>query len=176
MRWENRSTTLRTLLAIAALLAVPHLSSLIGKELLRPLAEPLDRLLAIHRYREVTGYAGLGLVLVAMSVSVRPGRVRLALLRQQSRAVHITVGLLLLVAVLLHTGGTWGAHLNGLLLVGLQLAVFIALAGKWFENRHLESGAGGIAGIRTIWLPAHLLAVALLLVFLVLHLFSVYYF
>lgn len=176
MRWENRRTTLWALLAFAVLLAAPHLSSLMGNELLRPAVEPLDRLLRIHRYREVTGCIGLGLVLVALSVTLRPGSIRLPFLRQKSRAVHITVGLLLLVVVLLHTGGTWGARLNGLLLASVQLAIFIALAGKLLENRRLASGGGGIGRIRTLWLPAHLLAVTLVLVFLGFHVFSVLYF
>ena len=176
MRWENRCTTVRTLLVLAVVLVVPHFSSLMGRELLRPAVGPLDRLLKIHMYREVTGYLALSLVLVALSVSLKPTSVRLPCLRRKYRIVHIVVGLLLLVIVLLHTGGTYGAHLNGLLLASAQLAILIALAGKLLENRRLESGAGGVGRIRALWLPAHLLAVALLLVFLVFHVFSVYYF
>lgn len=176
MRWENRCTTLRTLLGLAVLLAVPHLSSLLGNELLIPAVKPLDRLLAIHRYREVTGYLGLALVLAGLSVTLRPGRVRLPFMRQKSRAVHIVVGLLLLLVVLLHTGGSWGANLNGFLLGSLQLAIFIALIGKLLENRRIESREAGIGRLRAVWLPAHLMAVAALLVLLVFHIFSVYYF
>lgn len=176
MRWENRRATLWTLLAFAAVLALPHLSALLGRELLRPLVEPLDRLLAIHRYREVTGYLGLALVLVALSVSPRTGRVRLASVRQKSRAVHIVIGVLLLLIVLLHTGGTWGKNLNGLLLASVQLAIFIALIGKLLENRRIESGAGQIGSLRKVWLSAHLAAVAGFLVFLVFHVLSVFYF
>ena len=175
MRWENRCTILKVLLGIAVLLALPHLSSLMGRELLRGAVEPLDRLLQIHRYREVTGYVGLGLVLLALSISVPAGKRRLPYF-QKSRAVHIVVGVLLLLIILLHTGGTWGAHLNGLLLTSLQLAIFIALIGKLLENRRLEGQTGGAGGIRRIWLPAHLLAVGALLVFLAFHVFSVYYF
>lgn len=176
MRWENRCTILKVLLAIGVLLAIPHLSSLMGKEWLRGAAEPLDRLLRIHRYREITGFTGLGLVLVALVVTLRPGRAYLPFLRQRSRIVHIVVGLLLLLVILLHTGGTWGAHLNGLLLASLQLAIFIALIGKLLENRHLERQTRGAGDIRRIWMPAHLLAVGAMLVFLAFHIFSVYYF
>ena len=176
MRWENCWTTLQVLLAIGVLLAIPHLSSLLGRELLRGTVTPLDELLGIHRYREVTGYVGLGLVLVALSISVRPGKVRLPFPRRSSRAVHIVVGLVLLLVILLHTGGKWGAHLNGLLLASLQLSIFIALTGKLLENRHMEKGTGGAGKARAVWLPAHLLAVVALLVFLAFHIFSVYYF
>jgi nitrite reductase (NADH) large subunit len=176
MRWENRCTTLRVLLAIGVLLAIPHLSSLLGRELLRGAVAPLDGLLGIHRYREITGYVGLGLVLAALLISLRPVKVRLPFLSGSSRAVHITVGVLLLLAILLHTGGKWGAHLNGLLLASLQLAIFIALTGKLLENQRLDKRDGSAGRVRAVWMPAHLVAVAALLVFLAFHIFSVYYF
>jgi hypothetical protein len=176
MRWEYRYAPLRVLLTIGVLLALPFVSSLMGKELLRGVVTPLDRLLEVHRYREVTGYLGLGLVLAALAISVQPGKLRLPFLRRGSRGAHIIIGLALLLVILLHTGGKWGTHLNGLLLWSLHLAIFTALTGKLLENRRMEMGAGGVGGLRAVWLLIHLLAVAALLVLLMFHMLSVYYF
>lgn len=176
MRWENRCAILRVLLAIGAVLAIPSYLSLMGRELLRGTITPLDKWLEIHRYREISGYVGFILVLVALGISVPSGKLRLPFLRLKSRGAHMIVGLMLLLVVLFHTGGKWGAHLNGFLLGSLHLAIFTALTGKFFENRTMEKGTGGVAGVRTVWLPIHLLAVAALLVFLAFHVFSVYYF
>jgi hypothetical protein len=176
MRWEYRVAPLRNLLLLAALLAVPHLSSLMGEELLRPAAQPLDRMLEVHRYREITGYLGLALTLVALSVARRKPGIPVPFSRHTFRSAHIVLGLALLGVVVLHTGGTWGSNLNGLLLGSFLLTIFIALIGKLLENRRLESRATKVNDLRNVWLSAHLLMVAVTLVLLVFHVLSVYYF
>jgi hypothetical protein len=176
MRWEYRVGPLRSLLLLGVLLAMPHLSSLMGYELLRPAAQPLDRMLEVHRYREVTGYLGLAMTLAALVLARSKPGIRVPFSRQTFRSAHIVLGLVLLIVIVLHTGGTWGSNLNGSLLASLLLTIFVALIGKLLENRRLESPGTKVNDLRAVWLSVHLLLVAVTLVLLAFHVLSVYYF
>jgi nitrite reductase (NADH) large subunit len=179
MRWEYRVTTMRALLCVEVLTVLPLLSSLLGKELLRPSIQGLDRLLESRLYREITGFTALALVLLAMTLILsKRTRLPLPYSRRQARGLHVLIGLGPLLVILLHTGGHWGSNVNGVLLGALLLTVSIAVVGKLVENHRVEQpGENGSAQrVRSIWLHAHLIAVAVLLVLLPLHIFLAYYF
>jgi hypothetical protein len=139
MRWESRFTPHAVLLAGAVLLATPLIASLLGADVLRAWVTRLGRLMDYHRFREVTGYAGLALIIFELLLSVRkrttmpmPGSI------PRWRVVHMFTGTGLVLVIVIHTGGRWGVNLNGLLLATFMAATFIGLGGKMLEARMIE--------------------------------------
>jgi hypothetical protein len=139
MRWETRFASQGLLFAIALSLATPLLASLLGMEVLRERIAGLGSLLESHRFRELTGYAALALILFALSLSLRK-RTSLPLPASfpRWRVVHMVTGVCLVLLIVVHTGGRWGTNLNGWLLSALILVTFVGLAGKLAEARRIE--------------------------------------
>ena len=172
MRWENRVLPLLLLLGFALVMSLPLWASLLGEELVEP---PAGSLL-FRTFQVQTGYAGLALVMAVLSLSLR--RLKLPWLRSlpRSRGLHILLGLIALLVVVAHAGGTWGSHVHGWLVASLLGAVFIALLGKLIENRCIAAHSRGASQIRVVWLSAHLVVVVAFMVLLFFHVLAVYYY
>jgi len=140
VNWETKFSIQLGLLLFSLVIALPLGFSIVGLELTVHAAE-LRSWFENHFFREVTGYVGLSLALLQAALSIRkrfewnfPGPSFPAW-----RGLHILAGILLLAVVVLHTGGRWGWHLNSWLQTAFVLTVFVALAGKVWESRLLES-------------------------------------
>jgi hypothetical protein len=139
MRWERRVLPHAILLGGALLLVAPLIASLLGADILSAWAAWLGRSMERHRFREVTGYIGLTLILFELLLSLRK---RTGLPIPGSfpgwRVVHMVTGAGLVLVIVIHTGGRWGVNLNGLLLAACIAAIFVGLGGKALEARKIE--------------------------------------
>lgn len=134
MRWEARFRPQVVLSAVGVMLAIPLLASLAGAEFLRASVHGVGELMDSHRFREVSGYVGLTLIVFQNLLALRK-RTPVPLKGSYSgwRGVHMLVGVALLLVVVIHTGGRWGVNLNGWLLGAFVGATFVALVGKLLE-------------------------------------------
>jgi hypothetical protein len=100
-----------------------------------------------HLARELTGFAGL--FVVALQVSLAAGK-RLRRLGERGRrrwlALHKVTGPLLLLVVAVHTGGTSGSNANALLWASLCAMLALAQGGHVFKAWvHLRASAANAA-------------------------------
>jgi hypothetical protein len=139
MRWETKLRIQTLLLGIGLLLAIPLVASLLGFDFLRRWIVVLGHLMEHHRFREVSGYVGLALGVFQVFLSLRKRtRFTFGISYPLWRAVHILVGVGILLVVVIHTGGRWGWNLNGWLLSAFILTVFVGLVGKVLEAGLIE--------------------------------------
>jgi hypothetical protein len=139
MRWETRFTAQALLFGVALSLATPLLASLFGVEVLRERIVALVHLMDNHRFRELTGYAALTLILFELLLSLRKRTsLPLPVSFPRWRVAHMMTGVCLVLVIVVHTGGRWGVNLNGWLLSALILVTFVGLAGKLAEARRIE--------------------------------------
>lgn len=170
------------LLITVALLALLLVSAII---LLKPIAFSstvqvqtlADRLWADTFTRQVTGFVVLGISLLSLVFSLRK-RIKRFTFGGFGwwRAVHATIGVLTLLALVTHTGFRMGQNLNRVLMLNfLALALLGALAGAVtaLENR-LDGPAA--RRLRALWTWSHILLVWPLPVLLVFHVLASYYF
>lgn len=157
-------------LAIAVLQPIPLSSSVQIKTL-------ADRLWTDTFTRQVTGFTVLGISLSSLIFSLRKRLKRFTLGGfGWWRAVHATIGVLTLVALVTHTGFRLGQNLNRVLMFNfLALALLGALAGgvTALENR-LDGPAA--RRLRACWTWSHILLVWPLPVLIVFHVLASYYF
>jgi hypothetical protein len=200
MRWEMNLWIQSALLAAGILIVVPLVASLLGFGFLREYVALFRQLMANHRFREVTGFIGLGFGLFQLLLSARK-RTTLSfhLSYPRWRSIHVLAGVISLGVIVVHTGGRWGHNLNGLLLSAFTLTVFSALVGKVLEARLFERmrrkgrrdqlskahipaplrfalGATRLNRLRAVWLGLHIGLTSLFFSLLAFHILSVYYF
>jgi hypothetical protein len=139
MRWEARLTAQLFLCATGLLLSLPLMLSLAGGAQAGSWAGLADRVRDSHPFREVTGYLGLALIIAQSLLSVRK-RTTLSVKGSYAgwRGFHILTGVGLVFVIAVHTGGRWGANLNGWLLFAFIIATFAALVGKLLEAALVE--------------------------------------
>jgi hypothetical protein len=181
VRWENRRSTAAWLALGGLVIAAPFAAVLAGA---RP---PELALLASPRharlFREVTGFAALGAVLLTLAFSLRLRSRGGSPPRRPRRGLHMVAGLAPLGFILLHTGGRWGHNLNGWLETCLLGGILTALAGKlgdsWLLHRLAVAGGRFRAGSRLwrlLWPRLHVLLVVALLALLAFHILLAFYF
>jgi nitrite reductase (NADH) large subunit len=138
----------------------------------------VDRLWRDGAYRQISGFALLGLSALASLLSVRK-RWRVAALAGPFpvwRMVHVVLGVLTLGALAVHTGARTGDNLNFALMASFSAVNIIGgLAGGFTA---IEQKLGTAAGrrFRSALVVAHVLAVWPLPVLITFHVLSVYYF
>lgn len=187
-RWEFRVGPLVLLLSLTLVAVAPLVVSLAGGVPLRQQIEWLGQWLANHRFREITGFVGLGLIGFEVLYSLRKrSRVPLPGHRNGWRSMHILLGSAMIPLIVVHTGGRWGNNLNGLLLTTLVGTILIGLVGKLAEAFKVRrraahpapaqpGGARQGLSLHTSWLSVHTVLVAALVALLGFHVFSVYYY
>lgn len=138
MGWETKFSIQLGLFGLSLVLAMPLGMNLFGIESMAHVAS-FNELTDDHLFREITGYAGLGIALLQVVFSARkrlewnfPGPSFPAW-----RGFHILAGVAFLLIVVIHTGGRLGWNLNGWLQSAFILTVFIGLIGKVWETRLL---------------------------------------
>ncbi len=191
MKWENRLSTIRAMIALTALAVLPFAAPRLSRS---PLGAALSDLLPVEaspRFRQVTGFVVVALMAAAIGFAQHlHHRVPLPVPRRWARAIHMALGTLVAAAILVHTAGHWGYHLNGYLLAAVLLAILVALLGKLLENWILTQRTvtppltierrarlhQAQCRLRPLWLHLHLLLVVASLALLAFHVLSAYYF
>jgi hypothetical protein len=132
---ERRLLLHAGLLAAGVACAVPSVFSLAGGD---PLARGWPRLAPLverNGPRLVSGYACLAFVIFQGLLSARKrAGLTLGIELALWRSAHIGAGLVLMGAVLAHTGGRWGWHLNGWLTAAGLVTALGGLAGNLVEE------------------------------------------
>lgn len=127
--------------------------------------------------KQITGYSVLGLAVLGLLMSLRKRITRFKLFDFASwRSLHLVTGVLLLLALLAHTGLRLGNHLNAhltilfvaLLLLGVMAAFLLSMQHK------LDVVLAKQLKEKLVWL--HILLFWPVPAFLSLHIFKVYYF
>jgi len=128
-------------------------------------------------YKQVTGFTLLGLSLIAMSLSISKRYVQsFKRVFTKMRLVHVVLGVLMLSALILHTGNSLGEGLNQWLMINFLLILLLGgLMSAWLSVEHKTSLSLAMKLRKSLgWL--HILAVWILPVLLGFHVLSVYYF
>lgn len=128
-------------------------------------------------FKQISGFTLLGLSLLAMSVSIFKRYIqKLKKVFSPMRFVHVIIGVLAVVALLLHTGNLKGEGLNQWLLIDfIAVLVIGGLMAFWMGVEHKSSASVG-GKMRRLFGWGHLAAVWALPVLLGFHIFTVYYF
>ncbi len=121
----------RSLLALAVVSLIAALAMLLGPNL--PYASSVQQTVSIdiiwrnHLIKQITGFSILGLFSVALLLSLRKRIPRLQTLGNFAtwRMVHIVLGLLVIVALVAHTGLRLGHGLNFLLMLSFTLTLLV---------------------------------------------------
>jgi hypothetical protein len=176
-----------SLLMLTALIAAPVILAAAGHE------QPwLDLATRSPLARDLTGYAGLLVIAAQLSLATRNRLRRLtAGGRQRWVQLHKATGPLLLLVVVVHTGGRSGSNANALLWGGLCAMIALAQSGHVFkawvrlravslaspaavsldEVTNTESGWVHLAGYQL-----HVVLAIVVTLLLCAHVWSVYYF
>lgn len=204
MSADNRFSVILVLLGLGAVFALPEILSLLGAP---PPAETLGWLgaaLENHRFREITGFVLLGLILFELLLMAQKRTRWLHKIVRghghRMRLIHMCIGIGLVPVIVLHTGGRWGQNLNAWLLTTCLMVVATALLGKAMETfflgrlRKRAKPATAAAGpgnapqapvqrkrpwsmmVHRAWYRLHVVLVGSLVVLLGFHIFAVYYF
>lgn len=189
--------TLIGLTFLSALLLLPFAFSAGYLDFLRDRSFDLHRFLRGELYKQSTGYAALGFVVVEMMLTARKrsrswiGRIKIPGSMQLWRSLHIFLGVGLLAMVLVHTVGANGLNFNAVFLWVFFATTLTALVGVVAETGILESTRsyfgrlpGGtvltkgplIRGLRSIWLASHIFFVCVFALMLAFHIFLAYYY
>ncbi len=196
-------STLIILTLVSALILAPFAFSSWYVPVLREQAFAALEFLHHDGYKLATGFVVLGLVLAEMVLTVRKrGRrwqIKLPGTIQFWRSLHIFLGVGLLGAVLVHTGGKTGDNFNAIFLWVFFAVALSALVGVVAETGILESPAKSfnllpqqlgpvakltptvskgplIRGLRLIWLSSHIILVSIFGVMLAFHIFLAFFF
>jgi hypothetical protein len=116
------------LLAVMLVTAAPLLASLATEPEARQPVGVFASWLERPYFRLMSGYAALAVIVLQLLIAVRL-RARLPGGLPAWKAVHKRSALLLLMLVVLHTGGRWGLNLNGWLVASLVAMILVAQAG-----------------------------------------------
>lgn len=190
--------TLIGLTLLTACLLLPFVFSASYFEALRANAVDLHQFIRGELYKQSTGFAAMGLVLVEVMLTARKrsrgwiGKISLPGSMLLWRSVHIFVGVGLVGMVLVHTLGANGLNFNAVFLGVFFATTLTALVGVVAETGILEStrnyfghlpGSGQpltkgplIRGLRGIWLASHIFFVCVFMVMLVFHIILAYYY
>lgn len=176
-----------SLLLLIAVLAAPAVLAAAGHEQ-SWLAAMAKSALA----RNVSGFAGLALIAVQLSFTARRRMRRLSDgTRSRWLQLHKVTGPLLLLIVVVHTGGRSGSNSNALLWVGICAMLALAQGGHVFKAyvrlRALSLATPGAAALdrvtntETGWVHVagyqlHVVFAVVITLLLCAHVFSVYYF
>ncbi|MGF1512858.1 MAG: hypothetical protein ACFB5Z_04065 [Elainellaceae cyanobacterium] len=183
---------------LTALLLLPFAFSAIYLDRLREESVELHRFMRGELYKQGTGYAALGFVLLEVMLSVRKrsrswiGRIKLPGSMQLWRSVHVFLGVGLVAMVLVHTLGSNGLNFNAALLWVFFATTLTALVGVVAETGILESTRSYfgklpwspvpltkgplIRGLRSLWLVSHIFFVCVFAVMLAFHVALAYYY
>lgn len=183
---------------VTALLLAPFAFSEAYFDLLRANSVDLHDFLRGELYKQGTGFAALGLVLLEVLLTARKrGRGWLVKIKLPGsmmlwRSIHIFLGVGLVGMVLIHTLGANGLNFNAVFLWVFFATTLTALVGVVAETGILESsrssfgpvpGSGTmvskgslIRGLRGIWLISHIFFVCMFGVMLVFHIALAYYY
>lgn len=128
-------------------------------------------------YKQVTGYSLLGLSVLALLVSVSKRYVeKLKPLFINVRLFHVLLATIFIIALVLHTGNSFGEGLNRWLMIDFSLVLLLGgLMSVWMSVEHRVSSSAAMK-LRKWFGWSHLLAVWLLPALLGFHILSVYYF
>jgi nitrite reductase (NADH) large subunit len=156
-------------LVLAALGPLPAAASAMGTH--------VDVLWTTNVGKQVTGYAALAFAFVSLLLSLRKRWARFTFSDVPLfRAFHASLGVLAMVALVLHTGLHLGKNLNRTLMIAmLALALLGSAAGVVTALSHWFSPVRA-RDHRLVWSRAHLIAFWPLPVLLVLHIVAVYYY
>lgn len=128
-------------------------------------------------WKQVSGYSIIGLIALALTVSLRK-RLGLESLGQlyHWRILHTAFGLLAILVLVIHTGAHLGENLNRWLMINfLVVSAAGALAGvsySWALKNHSEIALS----LRKSWFWVHLLVTWPLPALLIIHILSVYFY
>jgi hypothetical protein len=181
--WEMPFAAQLPLTALTMVLFVPIAASMLG------LMTPLE---LSDRWRVVTGIVAAAVLALQLLVSVKK-RTRLRLPGEllRWRALHQLNGLLVLAAIVVHTGGNLGTRLNAAILVVVAIAIGVTQAGHLLKSFLFERGGAGappllqrldhLANSRDgllhlAGLGLHIVTTTLLIVLVVFHVLAVVYF
>jgi nitrite reductase (NADH) large subunit len=157
------------LLSVLVLLSVPYAPSV-------QVPWSWDVLWRESFWKQASGYAVLGLTVLALLLSLRK-RIRKLALGEFAhwRVVHAVVAALTLAGLAVHTGGRLGANLNLVLMLAFLAVVALgAGAGGVVAMEHRLGSRG--ARLRRAWTWVHLLAFWPVPVLLGMHVLKSYYF
>lgn len=190
--------TLIGLTLLTALLLSPFAFSAGYLDWLRENSVDLHHLLRGELYKQSTGYAALGFVLLEVMITVRKrsrswiGHIKVPGSMQLWRSLHIFLGVALVGMVLIHTLGSKGLNFNAVFLWVFFATTLTALVGVVAETGLLEStrkffgklpGSEKpitkgplIRGLRAMWLASHIFFVCVFALMLVFHIILAYYF
>lgn len=154
---KPRFSTLIFLTLITALILLPFAFSSAYLPVLRDRTFELYELLRGDRYKQITGFVTLALVLAEIGLTIRkrgrkwnlkiPGSVMLW------RSLHIFVGVFLIAAVLIHTVGATGLNFNAIFLWVFFAVSLSALVGVVAETGVLETDIARSLQRLTLRLP-----------------------
>ncbi|MEO1094154.1 MAG: hypothetical protein AAFX01_04565 [Cyanobacteria bacterium J06638_28] len=183
---------------LTALLLLPFVFSPQYLDALRANSFDLHQFLRGELYKQGTGYAALGFVILEVMLTARKrsrswiGRIKIPGSMQLWRSLHIFAGVGLLGIVLVHTIGANGLNFNAVFLWIFFATSLTALVGVVAETGILESARSHfgklpgssqvltkgplIRGLRAIWLASHIFFVCVFAVMLVFHIILAYYY
>lgn len=126
--------------------------------------------------KQITGYSTIGLALLISLISIRKRVIKFQFMSLPLwRLLHISISVLIVMTLLLHTGMSFGENLNQWLMIS-----FVAVIGGGVFSGLMHGMANRLSVGKQKWLNRsagwHLLLAWPLPVFLGLHIFSVYYF
>lgn len=200
---KPKFATLIILTLITAAILLPFAFSSLYIPLLRDRAFGFLEFIRTDQYKLITGFIALAFVLFEMVLTVRKRGRRWHIKIPGSilfwRSLHVFLGVGLVVAILIHTGGATGGNFNGLFLWIFFATSLSALVGVVAETGILESSRqrfslvpvqwGAIAkalpsttkgplirSLRLFWLSSHIILVCLFMVMLGFHIFLAFYF
>jgi len=139
-RWEAHVAVQIALTLVTLALALPFAASALGHPLAFPwLGGDPDA------HRRTTGFVGLGLIGVQLLMGLRGRMARRPLSRfvGRWRSAHSLIGMVVLLAALIHTGGSSGNHLNRALVLTLVVLVVIAQTGHLMKAIVWTRAMGG---------------------------------
>lgn len=174
------ATVLRGLLAGSAIALAVVTAIVLAPPV--PMAQSIDALASLDRlwrddvFRQISGYTTLAMCAAAAALTFRKRWTRVKAGSFAGwRLVHTAIGVLTLLAIVVHTGFRLGSHLNmALMTCFLLLNAVGALAGGVTAGG--DRGPRVLARARPVLVLAHVLALWPLPVLLTFHVLSVYYF
>lgn len=172
----RRSTITAALLTAAVVIAFAVLPSLPATDSVSDRLHQLGTLWRDGFWKQVSGFAMLGLALLGLTISARK-RIPCISMGKYGvwRAVHTVLGMSAILLLLLHTGLQGGERLNAWLLVNFLLLTLLGTAAAISVT--LSAGRSSLQRTLQRWLAkAHLYLAWPLPVLLGFHVLSVYYF
>ncbi|MET0534053.1 MAG: FAD-dependent oxidoreductase [Steroidobacter sp.] len=127
-------------------------------------------------YKQLSGYSVLGMTALALSMSLRKRVSKLTAFKFSTwRSLHVVVGALVLIALVVHTGGRAGSNLN-LLLLGTFTALIVIGSGAALVIAAEHKLGARAPLVRARWYWLHLLLFWPVPVLLGMHVLKTYYF